>query len=297
MRAVLLGQEIQNTPEWHALRTNGIGGSEVAAIVGLSPWESRFSLYHRKAGTLGEKESNAGMSWGTRIEPLLCEVFAEQHPEYAAIEAGTYRHHERTWQLANVDRLLMSTDGGEALSLLEAKTAHTYSAWQWGRPGTEDVPPYYRCQAMWYLDVLELERAHLAVLIGGSDYREYEIAYDPTEAAWLRNEAEMFWREVVDGTPPPLDGSDATYEAVRDLHPQITGEDVQISPQLWDEYLTTKQHADEASAKHKRAKSAVLDAMGQARRALVGETPVLRRQGAGRNGVALHRINEPKEGA
>lgn len=299
-RAVLLGQEKHDSPEWHALRTGGIGGSEVAAIVGLSPWESRFSLYHRKRGELGDKGTNPGMSWGTRLEPVICDVFAEEHREYAAIAAGTYRHHERVWQRANVDRLLFPVDDWfgqdtpDPVALLEAKTAHQYDAFEWGKPGTDEIPPYYRCQVLWYMDALELPAAHLAVLIGGSDYREYEIPYAEDEAAWLRAQAEEFWQEVTDGTAPPIDGSEHTYEAVRELHPQINGEDVDLDPAVYDTYLTTKATAEEAATAARQAKSALLDHMGEARRGLVAGKPVLRRQPARGGNVALYPIAEPK---
>lgn len=295
---VLLGHERHQSPEWHALRSNGLGGSEIAAVVGLSPFTSRFALWHRKRGTLPEQEVNDGMSWGTRLEPVLCDYYAELHPEFWAMDAGTYHHAERPWQLANVDRLLYPTRDVTAktppLALLEVKTAHQYDAHEWGQDGTEEIPPYYRCQALWYLDVLGLPTAHVAVLIGGSDYREYVIHYAADEAAWLRAKGEEFWQEVVDGTVPPIDGHDATYAAVRTLHPEINGEDVEIDATLYADYLTTKDAAEDTAVEHRRIKSEVLDAMGQAKRALVNDIPVLRRQPARGGNVALHPIPQPK---
>ena len=184
MKGILLGREVHQSPEWHALRSNGIGGSEVAAIIGKSPYESRFGLWHRKRGIIGEQTANAAMSWGTRLEPVICDVFAERHDMLDLVEAGTYRNDERPWQLANVDRLLYDDEFlPDPVGILEVKTASAFDSWEWGKAGTEDVPPYYRAQVMWYLDTLGLSTAWLAVLIGGSDYREYQIAYDPADAA------------------------------------------------------------------------------------------------------------------
>ena len=296
MKAVLLGNEIHQSPEWHALRTNGIGGSEVAAIVGLSPWESRFSLWHRKRGSLGGQQVNDGMDWGTRLEPVVCAKFAETHDMLDVQPAGTYRHHERTWQLANVDRLLFDDEFRPGpVAFLEAKTAHQFDAWEWGKEGTEDIPPYYRCQVMHYLDVLELPVAHVAVLIGGSDYREYQIKYDATEAEWLRAEAEKFWNEVLGGEAPPLDGSDATYEAVRELHPLINGEEVDLDADLYDAYVDTKALAETTATEHKRIKAELLAAMGEARYARVGNKTVLRRQPGRGGSISLYPVNQPKE--
>ena len=295
---VLLGAERHQSPEWHALRARGLGGSEIAAVVGLSPFTSRFALWHRKRGTLPEETANNNMSWGIHLEPLLCDYFAELHPEFWSMEAGTLCHNERSWQIANVDRLLYPTTDVTAktapLGLLEVKTAHQYDAHEWGAHGSDEIPPYYKCQTLWYLDTLGLQTAHLAVLIGGSDYREYVIHYDAEQAAWLRAEGEAFWTEVVEGTVPPIDGHDATYQAVRALHPEINGEDVEIPADLYDAYRATKADEDAAATEHQRIKAEVLDVMGQAQRALVGDTAVLRRQKGRGDNVALHPIPQPK---
>lgn len=292
MKAVLLGQHEPNTPEWDGIRSRGLGGSEIAAVVGLSPWQSRFSLWHLKRGTIGKQKVNAGMRWGTLLEPVICDVWAEQHPDVASVEAGTYRHAEREWQLANVDRLLFPADdawlNADPLGLLEVKTAHTYDAHEWGR-GPEDIPPYYRCQVLWYLDVLELPVAHLAVLIGGSDYREYEIPYSPDEAKWLRDQGEAFWASVQSGEAPEIDGADATYEAVRELHPDINGESVEIDPAMHEWFQASKQAAEQAKTEHTAAKATLLDAMGEARYAEVNGARVYRRQPT-RGGVALYQV-------
>jgi putative phage-type endonuclease len=288
MKAVLLGHHEPNTPEWDELRSHGIGGSEIAAVVGLSPWESRFSLWHRKRGSIGRKTINAGMEWGTRLEPVVCEAFAETRDMLDIQPAGTYRHQERHWQIANPDRLLWDDEHGH-VGILETKTAHQYDAHEWGL-GPEDIPPYYRCQVLWYLDVLELPRAHLAVLIGGSDYREYVIPYAADEAAWLREQGEEFWQSVLNGPTPDLDGSGATYEAVRELHPDIDGQTVEIDAALHAWFQESKRAAEQAATEHVAAKATLLDAMGQAQYAEVNGERVYRRQKSGRGGVSLYSV-------
>lgn len=298
MKAVLLGRHEPNTPEWDGLRSHGIGGSEIAAIVGLSPWESRFSLWHRKRGTLGRKTVNSGMAWGTRLEPVIAQAFCEDHPELSARVGGTYCHGERRWQLGNPDLLLGPACGCAGIcgcgdvadtGLLEVKTAHQYDAHEWGA-GPEDIPPYYRCQVLWYLDVLELPTAHLAVLIGGSDYREYEIAYAASEAEWLREQGAEFWQSVLNGPTPDLDGSTATYEAVRALHPDIDGESIDIDPELHEWFQDSKRAAEQAATEHTAAKATVLDAMGTAQYADVDGERAYRRQKARGGAVALYPV-------
>ena len=286
MKARLLGKHEPNSPEWDGLRSRGLGGSEIAAVVGLSPWQSRFSLWHLKRGTLPKQEVNAGMHWGTLLEPVICAHFASQRDLLDVEETGTWAHHERTWQLANPDALLFDDEyRPDPVGILEVKTASAFDAHEWGR-GAEDIPPYYRCQALWYLDALELPACHFAVLIGGSDYREYEIAYNADEAKWLRDQGEAFWRSVLDGEAPEIDGSDATYQAVRKLHPEIDDETVEIDPEIHEWFQTSKKAAEQMAAEHTCAKATLLDAMGQARYAEVAGTRVYRRQ-PNRSGVSL----------
>jgi putative phage-type endonuclease len=288
--AVLLGQETPNTPAWDALRSNGLGGSEIAAVVGLSPWVSRFALYHRKRGDIPRQFENPSMNWGHRLEPVVLEAFAERHGALSD-HGGTYRHDERTWQLANIDALLNGVP-------VDAKTADKYDGWKWGPDGSDEVPPYYRCQMVWYGDVFGVRTGHIAALIGGNDFRCYELRWSQDEAEWLREEGRKFWQDVLDGNAPPIDGHTATYEAVRDMHPDIERSiEVELDPDLYAQYVATKASCDIATAEHKRAKSRVLEQMGQAQFAAIDGQSVLRRQ-PGRGGtVSLYEVKAPKGNA
>lgn len=287
MSAVLLGKFEPNSPEWDGLRARGLGGSEVAAIVGLSPWVSRFALYHRKVGTIGKQDVNTGMDWGNRLEPVVLDAFAERFPDVQRDVGGTWAHAERTWQIANPDALL----NGEPV---DAKTADKNDAWKWGPDGSDEIPPYYRCQLIHYGDVFGKHRGHIALLLGGNDFRTYMIEWTEDEAAWLRDEAAKFWQDVLDRNPPSIDGHTATYEAVREMHPEIDGTDVELDQQTYNEYVVTKTEAERWATEHSRAKATVLDAMGEARRALANGIPVLRRQQGRGQSISLQPIKAPK---
>jgi putative phage-type endonuclease len=295
--AVLLGHFEPNSEEWHAARRKGIGASEIAAVVGLSPFESAFSLWHRKKGNLpGPDPANPLFYWGHALEPLVAARYASDHPEFAVHKVGTYVHSERAWQLANLDRALSTGDrvgewgqpGALPTAVLEIKT--TRYGDNWGPHRSAQVPLHVRCQVMQQMDVMGVEFADVAVLIGGNDYREYRIDYDETDALALREAGAAFWASIETDDEPPVDASWATYEAVRDLHPNINGEDVEVNAALYARYAATKADADSSADAHRQAKSELLAAMGEARRALVDDVPVLRRQ-PGRNGsVSLYPI-------
>lgn len=296
LSAVLVGDFAPNSPEWHAARRDGIGASEIAAVVGLSPFESAFSLWHRKAGNLpGPDPANPLFYWGHALEGVVADKFSDDHHEYDVVSIGTHRSSERVWQYANLDRALYNPEvPGEILGLLEIKT--TRYGDNWGPSGTDEIPVHVRCQVMQQMDVFSAPHAWVAVLIGGNDYREYRIPFDEADAAALREAGAAFWASLQTDDEPPIDASFATYEAVRDLHPDIDGEDVEVNPALYGRYAATKADADSAADAHRQAKSELLKAIGTARRALVDGTPVLRRQPGRGGSVSLYPIN-PKEAA
>jgi putative phage-type endonuclease len=262
----VLGWFEPGSDPWHAARANGIGGSEIAAVLGLSPYESRFSLWHRKQGLIGPVEESPQMRWGKKHEPTICAEFAELHPEWIVHASPTYRAAARSWQIANPDRLLYEPETEEPAALLEAKTA--YDDEGWGEEGTDRIPVWYRAQCLWYLDTLGLSRCHVAVLIGLSDYREYVVEYDPDEAALLRSRGETFMESLAAGLRPDIDGHSATYQAIRELPDGLDDVDVEIGTALRDRWHAAQDALwlaeDEATA----CKGLLLDEIGTGRRAV-----------------------------
>lgn len=289
MSVVLISEAAPGTPEWHEVRANGIGASEIAAVVGLSPWESPFSLWHRKKGNLPPQPQSDLFYWGHALEPLVAQRFAELHPEYAVETCGTFANVERPWQFANLDRVLIPVKSGP-FAVLEIKTTRYGDGW--GPAGSDDIPLHVRCQVIHQMDVFGYGYAWVAVLIGGSDYREYRIEYDEAEAAILRDAGEAFWLSIQSDDEPPIDVTDSTYQAIRALHPDIDDADVELDPSLYIEYATSKAAADATADDHRKVKSEVLHVMGNARRALVDGSPVLRRQPTRNGAVALYPVKE-----
>lgn len=293
MNAILVTEAPADSDEWHAARRNGIGASEISAVVGLNPWTSAFQLWHVKKGNLPEPDgSNPLFYWGHALEPLVAYKFAMDHILSGDIlnvsSIGTHRHDEREWQLANLDRRVNLKDG--TFVPLEVKT--TKYPDNWGPSGSDQIPVHVRCQVMQQMDVFGAPYAWVAVLIGGSDYREYRIDFDESDAAALREAGAAFWASLQTDDEPPIDASWSTYEAVRELHPDIDGEDIELDQQMWNEYAVTKAEADRWEREHRQAKSKVLAAMGTARRALVADTPVLRRQPGREGSISLYPVKE-----
>ncbi|TQN27496.1 putative phage-type endonuclease [Haloactinospora alba] len=255
--------------EWHEQRRGRIGGSDIAPVMGLSPYLSAFSLWHQKAGLEGGPADTPSMEWGRRLEEPVAQKWAAEHPECDVQWAGAYVHAERDWQLATPDRLVLTPDG--TVEVLEIKTSR--SGDEWGTSGSDEIPVHYRAQVLWYLDALGLSQAHVAVLIGGSDYREYTIALDRDdpvqheETQLMRKAAESFLYSIESGERPSIDGADSTVRTVRRLPDGVDDVTVTITDELADEYVSARDAESRAKSHVNETKARILDAIGNATRA------------------------------
>lgn len=288
--------------EWLAARREGITASEIAVVMGLSPYSSPFALYHSKRGALVQ-EDNDTMRIGRYMEPLVCEMFAERYPglHVHGNGRGLYRHPERSWQMATPDRLL--TEAGwdacrcgaddevvctcivgtpEPLAVLEAKTAASYDGW--GDDGTDEIPVHYRCQLLWQMDVMGVDAGYAACLfLHSRKFRVYELALDDDAEADLklmREEAGLFLdRHLRAGVEPDVDWRPATGEMLRRLHPDVEDRDVTIAAGLAGRYKAACAGAKEAGQRKDQAENEIRQAIGSGRRALDPDgRPVATRQ-------------------
>ncbi|MFJ3597937.1 YqaJ viral recombinase family protein [Streptomyces sp. NPDC090126] len=263
-------------PDWHAARANGIGGSEIAAVMGISPHESRFSLWHRKQGLIAPVEESEEMFWGKVHEPAICRRFAQLHPEFAVDISPTYAAADRPWQIANPDRLIVPAPGADhPVEIVEAKTARDDHGW--GKASTDDIPVHYRAQALWYLDVLQVSRCHVVVLIAGSEYREYVVDYDETDALAMREAGAEFMRTIRRHERPDIDGHAATFQTIKALPEGQDDIDIEVSQADRDRYFAALDAAKAADAEKRAAAGVLLDQIGTGRRAVHDRSPVATR--------------------
>lgn len=271
--AVFLAKLENGSPEWLTLRGSGIGGSEVGTICGLNPWESPFTLWAKKTGRIEATiPTNEAMEWGNRLEPVVLDKFAENHPDFEVFrDVGTWHHKDRPWHIANPDAVYRD---GDTFGIVEVKTAQYEDAW------SEGVPAHYEAQVQHYLDAFAFSAAFVVVLFHGNRYREYVIEADPEWQARATEKVETFRQYVLGDIKPDFDGALNTYQTVRALNPQIEDAEVELG-WLGVEYFTADTIAKESEAEVTRLKSLILDAMGTAKRGLVEGEWVFSRQARG----------------
>jgi putative phage-type endonuclease len=248
---LVLPADMDRTPEWHEKRRAGITASEIAVILGLSPFESEFSLFWRKLGEIPPIEDNDSMSLGRHLESWVADKFADDHPDLALGLGGLYANGRRTWQMATPDRLVRRFGAGLALvGAWEGKTSSTNDGW--GLSGTDEVPVYYRAQALWQADTVEVPRTYLSCLfLQSKQTRHYVIDYHQADVEVMRLAALDFIDRLNKGVPPPVDGSESAREALQQLYGSVRPKASVVIPQdIADEYRDA--HAEFAAAKKRK---------------------------------------------
>lgn len=247
-----------NRTEWLAARRFGIGGSDAAAILGVSPWQSRYSLYLDKTSAEPvQKSETAAMRFGNIMEPVIAELFAERANVTVVKDTNLYRHPEHEFMLANLDGVV-STTGGDADALLEVKT----SRYQWNR-----VPDYYVSQVQHYMAVTNMPVTYVAALFNGEEFTYFEVPRDEAYIDRLVNLEGEFWQSVQKQLQPDIDGSEATYNAIRKQYEAEAGSGVELDAdiaQLIEERAQAKTLLEKYEAQVREAESKIMTALGQA---------------------------------
>ena len=250
-----------------------MSASKVAAVLGLSRWESRFSLYHRMSGIVGPVEETDEMRRGHYLEPACVAWFTDQHPDWLIHGSGTWTHPERPRQTATPDRLIHA---GPDLRVLECKT--DMQGYAWGEPHTDQVPIDVRIQCLWQLDTIGVDTAHVVVLDGQLTFREYVVTYDPIEVAQIRDAVDQFLNDLDHGVRPDIDDHTQTYAVIKEMHPDIDGGEVELPASVARTYIDAKVGQKQHDAAARAATSLVADRMGNAHRAVWDGRTIATRQ-------------------
>lgn len=203
-------------------RTKFIGGSDAAAILGVSPWKSAFQLYQEKVGALVEEITPAKQrifARGHRWEPVVVEMLIDELQDRGhdvKIIARNARYIDREFPFISCEiDLELAIDGEECNS--DMKTVHPFAAKDWGEQGSDEIPIYYAAQGMHGLMVKPRRRCIFAALVGADDLRIHQIERDEETIAGIRAKEVAFWQRVQDRNPPnPQTADDVRWLYAKD---------------------------------------------------------------------------------
>ena len=187
---------------WLEERRKGIGGSDVAAIMGLSPWKTAYQVYQEKRKEVEDWGGNSLTDLGKRMEPAIRQWYSDQTGRDVRLPDKIMYHPQHPFMLASLDGF---TDDGR---VVEIKTAR--SGKDWGEPETNQIPDYYAVQVHHYMIVTGFQVADIPVSIAGSSPSLYIVEADKEIAEMIIEACAKFWERVQSGNPPdPVTYADA----------------------------------------------------------------------------------------
>lgn len=193
------------TEQQRADRKLGIGGSDVAIIMGLSNYMTPVALWMQKRGALEIESSDSPQAyWGNRLEDIVRQEFALRH-DCEVIQPDTIVHPSHTYMRGNIDGFIPSEN-----AVLEIKTCNQFLSHEWGQEGAE-IPPRYLVQIAYYCMLTNASKGFVAVLIGGQDYREYVYERDEWLEAEIVMACDQFWHCVERNIQPEAQYADMKY--------------------------------------------------------------------------------------
>lgn len=263
---------------WLAERQRGIGASEAAAVLGLSPWLTPLELYLRKTGQIPEKEATARMRFGLVWEKFIAELYRERFPafELARWELRSIACEGAPWMLATPDA---ERDDGR---LVEIKKVNHFAARDFGEDGSADVPIAYALQVQQQMACLGRTEADLAALIGDDDFRVYHLTLNVEIVERLKVAERDFMERVATANPPLPDFQHpTTADILRMIEPEagkvIVLDDVAATVEM-GAYLQYRDVEKAAKRAKEIAQSRLTHAMGDAELAYCGGYIITRKE-------------------
>lgn len=251
----------QRRAMWLDERTRGLGGSDMATVMGLNPRKTPYDLWLEKTGKAepADISSKWAVERGNALEAVLRRRFARQHPDWMVWDGTdrTFESVQHPFMHASLDGVIRDQDG--RLGVLEIKTAGWRRAADWrDQDGTLMAPAYYMAQVAHYMAVTGFDWGCFYADLGESEPVEVRFERDEADVKAVTDAAETFWKFVTEGTPPALTGSDV--DAIQATPPYPEGwEDAGADTDMLDKAASDWARADMAEKSARKAKAAAAD--------------------------------------
>lgn len=210
-------------------RSKFLGGSDVAAVLGLSPWKSPVQLWLEKTGQVEYDEPDAArqrrFDRGHKLEPFIIEMGIDKlreqgHSVELLSRNDRYIDPDYPFLACEIDAVLLLD--GEEINV-DAKSVHGFARKAWGDEETDEIPIYYAAQFSFGLGITGRKRCVVFALIGLDDVAIYWLNHD-AETIWdVRVRCIEFWENcVIGGNRPDV----LSYDDASILWPQDDGAEV-----------------------------------------------------------------------
>ena len=276
---ILCSTENQTREEWLKHRQHGIGGSDIASMLGINPFHSPLALYWDKVSNIEiDEEENVPAEVGIALEPFmkkkLIKWLAKNEGREVMIHDCKYilQHHTNPLALANVDGIPEFEDGELCVAEYKTTSERNYKLWE-----GDNIPDYYYLQTQWYLYTTGLEICYLAFLIGNRKFDVKIIERNNAVIEQLVKQTKDFWEDfIIPRIPPSPDGSISSGQTIKRMYPEEeAGKIIDITnmenQKLIEQLDAIKNMAKNLKKEQDEKKQLFQVQMGDAEQAICGE--------------------------
>ena len=252
--------------EWLKVRKLGLGGSDMAAVLGLSPWRSPIDVWLDKTSNTVEEKESEPMYWGNVLEEIVAQEFAKRSGYKVRNNNFTLQSEAYPYLLANIDREIVGLDAG-----LECKTANAFKANEWDG---DNVPDAYYIQCQHYMAVTGKASWWIAALIGGNTFVYKEIKRNDEVIRAIIDTGREFWYLVETKTMPAPDDTKQCENALKKLYQKSNGQSVELPANYGNmiiDYLEIKNQLSDLESKKRGIENVMKDFLKDNERATYGE--------------------------
>jgi predicted phage-related endonuclease len=250
-----------------AVRATGIGGTDIAAILGCDERRDAFSVWKQKRGELEREPPTPRMLLGKAFERGILQYYADLTGRELRYVDETLRHPSRPWMVYTPDALCIHEPRG-----VDAKFVSWDQRFRWGATA-DDIPAYIQAQAWWYMAATDLPVWDIAAVTSDGDPLFYTVERDGRiEAVMLAAAEEFYTRYLIGDETPALGASPETARWLKQAFPRHTAPKPRPATEpevaLLEEYAQAraeaKQTATEKTARENAIKFAIGDGAGLA---------------------------------
>lgn len=251
---VTLLPETTSRADWLEQRRHGIGSSDASIIMGLSAWESPYTLWEQKTGRAPldppvDPATAELREWGNRLEPVIRAAVADELDLDIVKEDRAWANKKRPWLRANLDGIVH----GEQI-VFEFKNTSAFNRAQW----EDQIPDHAEIQVHHTGLVCGWTDAVVAGLVGGNHLSIHRLTLNPNILEMMLAAEEKFWQHVETDTAPDVDWHERTKDALltewRQTRTIGTQEVSEQDARKWVEQYH-QAHADEKDAEKRKAEA------------------------------------------
>jgi putative phage-type endonuclease len=250
---------------WLAGRGSGVGASESAALFGVSPWDTPVSLWAKKTGRLIEEVEGEWIRWGNLLEEPIAKAY-EETTLRKVVQAGPFcvaQHPTVACMRSTPDRFVVEALDREPDGIVQIKNTNAAKRHDWDN----GVPGFIEIQVQHEMACTGRRWASVAVLIGGCEFRYFDVERNQNFIDELEEQCRIFWGYVERDEQPPVDPSERTLEVLKKLHPADNGQTIELPPEAavwWEQLAQGKQAIKDGKSLKDAAEVALRNAIGDA---------------------------------